>query len=172
MIENSHSYLLTRCQESKCKLTCGWENINHTIQPGCIRWVDPLEKVNPVPDYVSPFPKNIPADEWIPEIQDEVDDTPPLADDSDSESDSDSSEDENVLQKPITRKKIQKQLKNQKPKNKTEIFTKGLFSCPILDCPISNAKSWITASSLHKHIQLVGILKFDKINRNNSSRID
>ena len=76
MIENSYSHLLTRCQESKCKLTCGWENINHAIQPGCIRWVDPLAKPISVFNYVSPFPKNISADEWIPEIEDEVDDTP------------------------------------------------------------------------------------------------
>ena len=29
---------LTRCQESDCPLTCGWENINHAIAPGCKRF--------------------------------------------------------------------------------------------------------------------------------------
>ena len=71
---NSYSHLLTRCQESKCKLTCGWENINHAIQPGCIRWVEPLAKSNTVPVNVSPS-----------KVEAEVDDTPPLTDDSDSE---------------------------------------------------------------------------------------
>ena len=29
---------LTRCQESDCPLTRGWENINHAIAPGCKRF--------------------------------------------------------------------------------------------------------------------------------------
>ena len=72
------------------------EKINHAIQHGCIQWVDPLLLAKPtsrsVLDYVSPFPKNISPDEWIPEIEDEVDDSPPLLDDLESDSDSEESD--------------------------------------------------------------------------------
>ena len=137
---NSYSHLLTRCQESKCKLTCGWENINHAIQPGCIRWVEPLAKSNTFPVNVSPS-----------KVEDEVDDTPPLTDDSDS--DSDSSEDEATNIKISTSMRQKTKTKNLKPPLKSKTSRKGPFSCPVLNCPISNVKSWSTAPSLHKHIQ-------------------
>ena len=112
----SVSSVLTRCQEQRCKLTRGWENINHAIQPGCVRWEQPTSKkhneihspvdISPLPAsvlheqktiapaYVSRFHTNVSADEWVPEVDDfviEDDDTPPLtsdSEDSDSESDS------------------------------------------------------------------------------------
>ena len=91
MKNDSISSILTRCQEQRCKLTRGWENINHAIQPGCVRWDQPTYMNNdiPTPAYVSPFPTSISADDWVPEV--EEDDTPPLTSDSDdSDSDSDS----------------------------------------------------------------------------------
>ena len=36
----------------------------------------------------------------------------------------------------------------------------GPFCCPVPGCPISNAKSWIAASSLHSHIREHCIGKF------------
>ena len=56
--------------------------------------MDPLVKPNSVLNYVSPFPKNIFTAEWIPEIEEEVDDTPPLVGDLDSDSDSEESDSE------------------------------------------------------------------------------
>jgi len=93
MKNNSYSCFLTRCQESKCKLTCGWENINHAIQPGCIRWEDPepISKNNSSAGYVSSFPARVSADDWVAEVEEDDTSTPPLTSDSeDSDSDSDS----------------------------------------------------------------------------------
>ena len=87
--------VLTRCQEANCKLTRGWENINHAIQPGCKRWIQLTSQENTkiqAPAYVSPFPASVSADDWVPDVGD--DDTPPLTSDSeDSDSDSDLDDD-------------------------------------------------------------------------------
>ena len=76
---SEYSAVLTRCQELRCHLTRDWENINHAIQPGCVRWEQPTSKEKSdshPPAYISPFPASISADEWVPEV--EIDDTPPL----------------------------------------------------------------------------------------------
>ena len=60
-----YSAVLTRCQEQRCNLTRGWENINHAIQPGCVRWEQPTSKEKSDShciDYISPFPASISND--------------------------------------------------------------------------------------------------------------
>ena len=53
-----------RCQIKTCPLTRDWENINHAIKPGCIKWKI-KEKINqPL------LSTRMAADDWIPEVED------------------------------------------------------------------------------------------------------
>ena len=82
-----------RCQIKACPLTRDWENINHAIKPGCIKWKIKEQNNKPL------LSTRMAADDWIPEVEDlSEDDTPPLVCDSDfSDSDSeDSSSDSEV----------------------------------------------------------------------------
>ena len=144
MKNDSVSSVLTRCQEQRCKLTRGWENINHAIQPGCVRWEQPTFKENnafQTPTYVSPFPASVSADDWVPEV--EEDDTPPLTSDSeDSDSDSDS-EDEKLPAKKTTIKSTKFKIGQQ---------SKSSFNCPVSGCPKNLSKPWKNVASLHSHL--------------------
>ena len=143
MKNDSISSILTRCQEQRCKLTRGWENINHAIQPGCVRWEQPTYMNNdiPTPAYVSPFPASISADDWVPEV--EEDDTPPLTSDSDdSDSDSDS-QDEKI---PVRKTTIQSR------KFKIGQQSKSSFNCPVSGCPKTLSKPRKNVASLHSHL--------------------
>jgi hypothetical protein len=168
MKNNSYSCFFTRCQESKCKLTCEWENINHAIQPGCIRLEDPepISKNNSSAGYVSSFPARVSADDWVPEV--EEDDTSPLTSDSeDYDSDSDSQQllshtsrgkSKLKVYKSKHPKSVPKSNEPQKKCSKGSSFNSatsrnGPFTCPIHDCPLSNSKIWVSASSLHSHIR-------------------
>ena len=76
---SEYSAVLTRCQEQRCNLTRGWENINHAIQPGCVRWGQPASKEKSDShsiDYISPspFPASM-SNDWVPDV--EIDDPPP-----------------------------------------------------------------------------------------------
>ena len=106
--------------------------------------MDPLAKPNSVLDYVSPFPKNISADEWIPEIEEEVDDTPPLIDDLDSDSDSEESDSED----------------SSKCVHRCAISMVGPFNCPVPGCPKAFSKSWKNAASLQDHLADYVVGKF------------
>ena len=67
-----------RCQIRACPLTRDWENINHAIKPGCIKWKI-IEQNNK-----SPLTTNMGADSFpVDEHLEEEDDTPPLWSDSD-----------------------------------------------------------------------------------------
>ena len=73
-------------------LNSGWENVNHAIQPGCVRWVHSTTKVDSkihTSTYFSHLLANDSSDDRVPEV--EIDDTPALTSDSDdSDSDCDS----------------------------------------------------------------------------------
>ena len=70
---SEYSSALTRCQEERCNLTWGWENINNimkSIQPGCVRWEQLTNTKQPVshsPAYISPFAACISVDGWVPQ---------------------------------------------------------------------------------------------------------
>ena len=171
----SVSSVLTRCQEQRCELTRGWENIDLAILPGCVRWEQPTSKKNndiQSPDNISPlsasvlheqesiapaydssFPTNVSADDWVPEVDDfviEEDDTPPLTSDSeDSDSDSDS-EDDNPRQK--SNSKSSQKSHNLNSVHRCTLPTTGPFSCPVKDCPKVLCKPWKAVESLHRHM--------------------
>ena len=140
----SLSSILTRCQEQRCKLTRGWENINHAIQPGCVCWEHPTVNENvdiQTPAYISPFPPSVSADDWVPEV--EEDDTPPLTSDSD-ESDSESDCDDEKIP-------LRKTTSNPK-KYKFGQQSKSSFNCPVPGCPKTLSKPWKNVASLHSHL--------------------
>ena len=136
---SEYSAVLTRCQEQRCNLTRGWENINHAIQPGCVCWEQPTSKEKSDShsiDYISPFPASI-SNDWVPDV--EIDDTPPLtsdSDDSDSDSDTEVEKSRNRLLKKF----------NIGQQSRTS------FRCPVAGCPKASSKPWKNVASLHGHL--------------------
>ena len=98
----SFSSILTQCQEQRFKLTRGWENINHAIQPGCVRWEHPTVNEN---DDIQAFTPSISADDWVPEVDEDDIPSPLMSDSYESGSESDCDDEKIPLRKTTSNPK-------------------------------------------------------------------
>ena len=48
-----------RCQVPSCPLTGGWENINHAVKPGCIRYNQMIVYEDDISDCISVNEKKV-----------------------------------------------------------------------------------------------------------------
>ena len=133
-----------RSQIKACPLTRDWENINHAIKPGCIKWKIQEENID-----------------RSPEEDLSKDDTPPLVSDSDfsgSDSEDSSSDSEDDLPSSNARIKSTTSLPGRKTSSVAQSIHRCAvsidppYTCPVPGCPKSSCKPWKTPASLHSHI--------------------